>query len=89
MSAPALHLTYIAVCIGVLVLVHRAPAFDLRSLRRRISSDERAEPPRFDLLERPDLGAVLGLLVIGGTGSLKIPKGVLSVSMTLKILGTS
>ena len=67
MSAPALHLTYIAVCIGVLVLVHRAPAFDLRSLRRRISSDERAEPPRFDLLERPDLGAVLGLLVIGGT----------------------
>ena len=64
MNAGLLHAAYIGACLIALALVYRLRVFDLRSLKRSESEDEAA---RFDLFDRPDLGAVVGLLVIGGT----------------------
>ena len=65
MSAPLLHTGYIVGCLIALTLVYRLPVFDLRSFRRKAADEE--EKPRPDMLERPDLGAILGFLIIGGT----------------------
>ena len=72
-GAPALHLIYMAVCLGLLAMVYTVPWFDLRSLRhmalRKDASTQDNDPPRpqSDPMERPDLGAILNLLVILGT----------------------
>lgn len=73
--APMLHLTFIGGCLALLVLVYTIPLFDLRSLRqlaaRRLKAGGDAEKQRgpvTDLLDRPDLGAILNLLVVVGTG---------------------
>jgi hypothetical protein len=79
LSAPTLHLAFIAGCLLLLVLVYTVPIFDLRSLRRMAArrlakagadaeKDRARERPVADLLDRPDLGAILNLLVIVGTG---------------------
>lgn len=80
MSAPMLHLAFMAVCVLALVVVYTVPWFDLRSLKRMarrrmraaLSEDDAAGgvpvAPVGDMLERPDLGAILNLLVIVGTG---------------------
>jgi hypothetical protein len=77
LSAPTLHLAFIAGCLALLVLVYTVPVFDLRSLRRMAArrmakagadADKEREGARADLLDRPDLGAILNLLVIAGTG---------------------
>lgn len=62
MTAPPLLSGYIATCLLALVLVYRLRIFDLRSLRRREGEEQRA----MDLFERPDLGALVNILVIGG-----------------------
>lgn len=77
LTAPTLHLAFIAGCLALLVLVYTVPIFDLRSLRRMASrrmakagsdADKGRDGPVADLLDRPDLGAILNLLVIVGTG---------------------
>ena len=73
LSAPTLHIAYMAVCIVMLTIIYTVPLFDLRSLRRM--ARRRADPegsgsvtsPLLDQIDRPDLGAVLNLLVIAGT----------------------
>jgi hypothetical protein len=76
-TAPTLHLAFIAVCLALLVVVHTVPIFDLRSIRRIVArriaksgadAQKDRERPVADLLDRPDLGAILNLLVIVGTG---------------------
>lgn len=62
MTAPPLLSGYIATCLLALVLVYRLRIFDLRSLRR----GEGEEVRKLDLFERPDLGALVNILVIGG-----------------------
>ena len=62
MTAPPLLSGYIAACLVAVVLVYRLGVFDLRSLRRR--DDEQTSA--MDLFERPDLGALVNILVIGG-----------------------
>jgi hypothetical protein len=62
MTAPPLLSGYIAACLVGLVLVYRLGIFDLRSLRRADGDDVR----KLDLFERPDLGALVNILVIGG-----------------------
>ncbi len=75
-SATTLQASYIAACILVAVLVHKISWLDLRSLKRLSERYRRgagtAEPISAsasapDLFERPDLGAMLSLLVIIGT----------------------
>ena len=78
MSAPMLHLIFMVVCVLLLVVVYTIPWFDLRSLRqmarrrmqRALSDDDAAGgvAQAADPLDRPDLGAILNLLVIVGTG---------------------
>ena len=78
MSAPMLHLIFMVVCVLLLVVVYTVPWFDLRSLRqmarrrmqRALSDDDAAGgvAQAADPLDRPDLGAILNLLVIVGTG---------------------
>ena len=77
LTAATLHMAFIAGCLALLVVVHAVPVFDLRSLRRmaarRMSkagaeAGKGREGPVADLLDRPDLGAILNLLVIVGTG---------------------
>lgn len=62
MTAPPLLSGYIAACLLAVILVYRLRIFDLRSLRRREGQAETA----MDLFERPDLGALVNILVIGG-----------------------
>lgn len=64
MNALLLHTGYIVVCLIALALVYRLPVLDLRSLRGSPADQE--DTSRADMLERPDLGAVLGFLIIGG-----------------------
>ena len=78
MSAPMLHLIFMVICVLLLVVVYTVPWFDLRSLRqmarrrmqRALSDDDAAGgvAQAADPLDRPDLGAILNLLVIVGTG---------------------
>lgn len=79
LTAPTLHMAFIAGCLALLILVYTVPVFDLRSLRRmaarrmsKAGADAEKGGPRegpvADLLDRPDLGAILNLLVIVGTG---------------------
>ena len=77
-SAPMLHPAFMVACVLLLIVVYTVPWFDLRSLRRmarrklreNLSDDDAAggvaQPA--DPLDRPDLGAILNLLVIVGTG---------------------
>lgn len=65
MNAPLLHWLYIGGCVLAALLVCRLRIFDLRSLRGRRGEEDAYSG--FDLFERPDIGAVVGLLVIGGT----------------------
>lgn len=75
LTAPALQTGFIALCVVALALVYTVPIFDLRSLRRVAlrrmrgagAAEERHARPAADLLDRPDLGAILNLLVIVGT----------------------
>ncbi|MGB0410858.1 MAG: hypothetical protein ACPGFA_04670 [Pikeienuella sp.] len=62
MTAPPLLSGYIATCLVALFLVYRLRIFDLRSLRKGEGEDRKA----MDLFERPDLGALVNILVIGG-----------------------
>ena len=78
MNAALLHLGFMVLCVAMLVVVYTVPLFDLRSLkqmaRRRmreaLSDDDAAGgvPQPSDPLDRPDLGTILNLLVIVGTG---------------------
>lgn len=79
LSAPALHLVFMATCVVLLIVVYAVPWFDLRSLRRlaarrirksSIDEDkvEGSDGIVADVFDRPDLGAILNLLVILGTG---------------------
>ncbi len=78
MSAELLHLAFMLGCVLLLVVIYTVPWFDLRSLRqmarrrmqRALSDDDAAGgvPLAADPLDRPDLGAILNLLVIVGTG---------------------
>ena len=78
MSAPMLHLAFMALCVVMLIVVYTVPLFDLRSLKRMarrrmqqaLSDNDAAGgvPQPEDPLDRPDLGAILNLLVIVGTG---------------------
>lgn len=77
LTAPTLHLAFIAGCLVLLILVYTVPVFDLRSLRRMAArrwskagaeAEKERDRPVADLLDRPDLGAILNLLVIVGTG---------------------
>ena len=77
LTAPTLHMAYIGGCLVLLVIVYAVPFFDLRSLRRmaarrmsKAGADavKERDGPVADLLDRPDLGAILNLLVIVGTG---------------------
>ena len=65
MSAPLIHGIYIGASVLAMLLIYRLRFFDMRSLRR--GRDDDADRSAFDLFDRPDLGAVVGLLVIGGT----------------------
>lgn len=62
MTAPPLLSGYIAACLLAVILVYRLRIFDLRSLRKEREGERRA----MDLFERPDLGALVNILVIGG-----------------------
>jgi hypothetical protein len=73
--APMLHLAFIGGCLVLLILVYTVPLFDLRSLRRMIARRMKAgedvdkqKEAAANLLDRPDLGALVNLLVIVGTG---------------------
>ena len=79
LSAPALHLGFMAVCVVLLITFYTVPWFDLRSLKRLVkrrigkqASDEEKTRGQdglvADMFDRPDLGAILNLLVILGTG---------------------
>ena len=68
MTAPPLLSGYIAACIVAVVLVYRLRIFDLRSLRARTQAREGEARHLPDLLDRPDLGALVNVLVIGGAG---------------------
>ena len=71
-TAPVLHGAFMAGCVVALALVYVVPWFDLRSLKRmalkrmRKEGDDSQMPA--DLLDRADLGALLNLLIIVGTG---------------------
>ena len=79
-SAPVLHLAFMVGCVLLLIVVYTVPWFDLRSLKRMarrkmqeaLSDDDAAggvaQAEVNDPLDRPDLGAILNLLVIIGTG---------------------
>lgn len=76
-TAPVLQIGFMALCLALLVVVYTVPFLDLRSLRRmaRLRRQSMAEQPGQaghwpvpDLIDRPDLGALLNLLVIVGTG---------------------
>ncbi|MEL7000615.1 MAG: hypothetical protein AAFP68_20375 [Pseudomonadota bacterium] len=80
LSAPMLHAAFMASCILLTILVYTVPYFDLRSLRllarRKMqaalsdydAAGGIARPETSDVFERPDLGAILSLLIITGTG---------------------
>ena len=76
LTAPTLQLGFIALCLVLLVVVYSVPFLDLRSLRRmamrrRAAAEQSGQGAGWhapDLLDRPDLGALLNLLVIVGTG---------------------
>lgn len=79
MNAPMLHIAFMGACILGLVIVYTVPFFDLRSLKRmamrriaKAGADEMKSADQTgivgDMLDRPDLGAILNLLIIIGTG---------------------
>ncbi|MEM9140844.1 MAG: hypothetical protein AAGB15_13545 [Pseudomonadota bacterium] len=79
MSAPVLHLGFMGLCVLGLIVVYTVPIFDLRSLKsmavRRMAKagadkTKDADQPGIasDMFDRPDLGAILNLLIILGTG---------------------
>ncbi|MEM7683441.1 MAG: hypothetical protein AAF293_01355, partial [Pseudomonadota bacterium] len=75
LTAPMLHAAFMASSILLTILVYTVPYFDLRSLkllaRRKmqaaLSDDDAAggiaRPETADVFERPDLGAILNLLI--------------------------
>lgn len=77
LTAPMLHGAFMGLCLVSLGVVYWVPWFDLRSLKRMalrrarsraVDGDERDPPRAMDVFDRPDLGAILNLLVIIGTG---------------------
>lgn len=78
-TAPVLHLIFMISCVVVLTIIYSVPWFDLRSLKRmavrralKSSHDDDKDTANSgvvaDMFDRPDLGAILNLLVIAGTG---------------------